>query len=241
MTAFPVLTRVCLLAVAIALAAPALARPATSNKPTANKKSAVPQTPPPVPVDLRKIYPPKSIDSEETAKSALKDVKKERSAIEARLKYEQHMCYEKEFLANRCVQQAKERRRLALNEVRSVQIEANQYKRHAAVVKRNEAMATKRENEPQDQASRAASAEAHTKRMANQQQRSKKKQQAAESQREENEEAYAKKLKQAEERKRKVAINKAKNEEKRRRKAAAQAKKNQSATSETKPQEPTKR
>ncbi|MEA5098885.1 MAG: hypothetical protein VB032_10180, partial [Burkholderiaceae bacterium] len=211
MTAFHVLTRGSLLLAALALAAPTLAQSAASAQPapaasqpapaSATKASAA-QSLPPAPVDLRQRYPKDSIDSPEMADRAIKDVKQERAAIEARFKHEERMCYQNEFFANRCRNQAKERRRLALAETRSVQIEANQYKRHAAVDKRDEAMAKKNAGEPADQRKRAAEAQAHDKRMADQQKRSQKKQLAAESKQGKNEEVYAKKVKQAEERRR---------------------------------------
>lgn len=175
------------------------------------------------------------------ADRAIKDVKQERAAIEARFKHEERMCYQNEFFANRCRNQAKERRRLALAETRSVQIEANQYKRHAAVDKRDEAMAKKNAGEPADQRKRAAEAQAHDKRMADQQKRSQKKQLAAESKQGKNEEVYAKKVKQAEERRRQVVAKKAEKEEKRRKKAAAQAEKNKPSAPETVTDVPTKR
>ncbi|MBS1169858.1 MAG: hypothetical protein H6R01_776 [Burkholderiaceae bacterium] len=231
MTTFSLFARRCLLAATAAtvatLCAPACAQQVVSGRPAlspAPQASAPAQAETlPAPVDLRQRYPKESISSVETADKAIADVKSERKAIEARFKAEERRCYRQEFFANKCRDQAKEQRRLALNQVREVQIEAERYRRHAAVVKRDSALEKKRAQEPAEAQSRAASAAAHAGKMDAKQQEMQRRQQTLESQRGKRESVYTEKLRKAEERQRKVAEKKAKKEEQRRKKAQAQA------------------
>ena len=228
-------------AAAMVLAAPLQAQPTTPAKPTSapTGQTAVLQESLPTPVNLRQIYPAKSIASTETADNALKDVKKERAAIEARLTHEEKWCYKNEFLANKCRDQARTRRRLALNLVREVEVEANQYKRHAAVTKREQGLTEKRAREQEDAPARATSAQEHARKMNEKQRELQQKQQTVNSKHGENEAAYAEKVRKAEERQRKVAAKKAEKEEKRQKQAAAQNNKDKPTPAE--PVEPTRR
>ena len=88
---------------------------------------------------LVKRYPPQSIVSVELADEALKAVKKGRQQANEIFKREEAACY-KTFFANRCVDQAKARRRNALLAIRPIQVEAERYKRHRKVVKRDSAL-----------------------------------------------------------------------------------------------------
>jgi hypothetical protein len=83
------------------------------------------------------------IGSVEVAERALAEVGKERSGIDERFAADQHACFE-DFFANSCVDKAKERRRLALEEVRKVEVEANAFLRQARVNQRDKALEDKR-------------------------------------------------------------------------------------------------
>ena len=81
-------------------------------------------------------YPADSIQSPETAESALKDVEEARKQLEARFATEQKLCYPK-FFTTSCLNKAAERKRVDLLAVKAIEIEANSYIRHARVEKRD--------------------------------------------------------------------------------------------------------
>ncbi|CAL61923.2 Conserved hypothetical protein [Herminiimonas arsenicoxydans] len=87
-------------------------------------------------------YPAGAIKTQETADSALEDVKQARANIEARFNAEQHACYPK-FFATSCLNKAKERRRVDLLTVKPIEVEANAYIRHARVVERDRRLTEK--------------------------------------------------------------------------------------------------
>jgi hypothetical protein len=91
-------------------------------------------------------FPPGSIQSVESADTALADAKKERSDIEARFTQEKQACMPK-FFASSCVDEAKERRRRAMLKLRPVEIEANTFKRKARVTSRDEALEKRRQKD----------------------------------------------------------------------------------------------
>ncbi|MFC7514115.1 hypothetical protein ACFQUU_03760 [Herbaspirillum sp. GCM10030257] len=91
-------------------------------------------------------FPPGSIQSVESADTALADAEKERSEIEARFTQEKQACMPK-FFASSCVDEAKERRRRALLKLRPVEIEANTFKRKARVTSRDEALEKRRQKD----------------------------------------------------------------------------------------------
>lgn len=93
------------------------------------------------------------IASVEVAERALADVHKERSGIEARFAADERACYT-EFFANSCVENAKERRRAALVEVRKVEVDANAFLRQARVNERDRALEEKRVAQERKQAER---------------------------------------------------------------------------------------
>lgn len=92
--------------------------------------------------DLLATYPAGSIQSPEAADTALSKAAKARSRIQERYKREQRECYD-HFFANACMDDAKERRRIALGHLRPVEIEAKAFKRHARVQERDQALATR--------------------------------------------------------------------------------------------------
>lgn len=78
--------------------------------------------------------------SVEQADQRLAAVARERAAIEARFADRERVCYEK-FLVNYCLDEAKERRRVALQAQREIEMEAERFKRRAKVEERDRAMA----------------------------------------------------------------------------------------------------
>lgn len=99
-------------------------------------------------------FPSGTIGSIEMADTALADAARERSEIEARFSREEQACHP-QFFATSCIDQAKERRRRALLQLRAVEIEANTFKRQARVVSRDEALANKRKGAEADRLERA--------------------------------------------------------------------------------------
>lgn len=86
--------------------------------------------------DVVQRYPADSIQSDEAANAALKDVKEAREKIGARFEAEQQLCYPK-FFTTSCLNKATERQRLDLQAVKKIEVEANAYIRHARVEKRD--------------------------------------------------------------------------------------------------------
>jgi colicin import membrane protein len=95
------------------------------------------------PDELTVRYPSGSIQSSETANRALIDVDQQRSILDQKYGEEQRVCYEK-FFASSCLDAAKERRRVALAKIRTVEIEANAFIRSDRVVQRDKKLAEKR-------------------------------------------------------------------------------------------------
>jgi hypothetical protein len=118
------------------LAGPALAqdigRPATIGAPK------VPQT-----------------HSVEQADDTLRQAKKERDAAEAEFADAEQVCYRK-FFVNRCLDQAKEKRRARLSELRAVENEANYFKRRNSVEMRDRELADRAQKDAAEEAHRAA-------------------------------------------------------------------------------------
>lgn len=81
-------------------------------------------------------YPAGSIQSTEQADVALADAKESRTKLEQRFEAEQQLCYPK-FFTTACLNKATERKRLDLQTVKKIEVEANAYIRHARVEKRD--------------------------------------------------------------------------------------------------------
>ena len=200
--------------VALVMVAPAFAQPAVSasavGKPTASAKSSqtsaavspAPFEPDPnyMPPAMKARYPIQSIISMELANQALEEVKKAKKQIEEVFKRDEKTCF-KTLLANRCIVEAKDRRRVSLNEIRPIQVEAERFKRHDAVVKREQALEKKQAKEAGLDGGRTP----EEKRVA-------------------NEEAFAKKVQDREAAQEKVIEKRARTERRRQKKAAEAAK-----------------
>lgn len=85
-------------------------------------------------------YPSGAIRSVEQADAALGDIEKERAEIDSRFAADEQACHP-QFFATSCVEKAKERRRKARMQLRSLEIEAKTYKRRSRVTARDEALA----------------------------------------------------------------------------------------------------
>lgn len=109
-------------------------------------------------------YPAGSIRSVAEADAALAAAAAERAGIEARYMTEEQACHPK-FFTTSCIEQAKERRRVAISALRPVEIEANAFKRQTRVAERDRALAErleKDEGERQERASRLSPDQAAT-------------------------------------------------------------------------------
>lgn len=99
-------------------------------------------------------YPKGSIDSVESADAALADVRREREEVEARASEEEYACYSK-FFSSPCVNKVKEQRRVDLERLKPVEVEANAYKRRDAVAKRDRVLEEQRAREEREAPERA--------------------------------------------------------------------------------------
>ncbi|PUA18963.1 hypothetical protein C7W93_03365 [Glaciimonas sp. PCH181] len=85
-------------------------------------------------------HPAGSVTSVVGADAVLTDITKARADVELRSLNEQRICYKK-FFTNRCLNAAKEQRRLALKQIRPLEVEANAFKRRATADDRDKALA----------------------------------------------------------------------------------------------------
>lgn len=198
------------------------------------------------PASVSERYPAGSIKSVEAADAALADVGRERAEIEARFAAEEQACHPK-FFATSCVDEAKDRRRQALSQLRNVELEANAFKRRERVAEREKAAAQRqaeeeagrqervreqRESQGADSApqERTETAKAQARASSNREaehaaklKRLEEEDHANAQKRAENAAAYERKVRAAEERKKKVAQRKAEREAERRAKQAPEA------------------
>lgn len=198
-------------------------------------------------------YPAGSIANVETADKALADVDRERKLVDARYMQEQADCYPK-FFTTACLDEAKERHRAALAQLRTVEVEANAFKRKAKIIERDRSLEERRAQDEADAKQRALSAHPNQPAKSDkaaersgasenaagnddaaplpdrvEQHRAKmeqeRRQEAADAQkREENIRKYEKKVRDAQERQREVAASKAEKERERAEKANSAAK-----------------
>ena len=92
------------------------------------------------PSGLRLVYPSGSIVTAALADKALSDATVQRAEIETRYRRDESPCYDR-FFVTRCVDAGKERRRIALAEVRAVEVEADYIKRRDTADLRDKAIA----------------------------------------------------------------------------------------------------
>jgi predicted small lipoprotein YifL len=84
--------------------------------------------------------PPPPVSSVAQADQQLAAVAQERAGIEARYAERERVCYDK-FFVNRCLDEAKERRRSALAAQRAIEVQAERFKRQAVVDERDRKLA----------------------------------------------------------------------------------------------------
>jgi hypothetical protein len=84
--------------------------------------------------------PPPPVTSVAQADQQLAAVARERAGIEARYAERERVCYDK-FFVNRCLDEAKERRRSALAAQRAIEVQAERFKRQAVVDERDRKLA----------------------------------------------------------------------------------------------------
>jgi hypothetical protein len=84
--------------------------------------------------------PPPPVASVAQADQQLAEVARERAAIEARYAERERVCYDK-FFVNRCLDEAKERRRSSLAAQRAIEVQAERFKRQAVVDERDRKLA----------------------------------------------------------------------------------------------------
>lgn len=111
-----------------------------------NQAEETPQT-------LRERYPAGSIQSTETSRQALLEVKQMRTRIEARFKEDQQACYPK-FFTNICLNKVKDKQRQDLADLRPIEIEANAFNRKQRVVERDRRLAEKAAKDEQERKDR---------------------------------------------------------------------------------------
>lgn len=92
---------------------------------------------------LHERYPSGSIAAPESAREALAAVAAERMQIQSRFEEEERSC-QKQFFVNRCLDQAKERRRQALAPLSVLEIDANRYLRQDRARQRDMALEERR-------------------------------------------------------------------------------------------------
>jgi len=93
--------------------------------------------------------------SVEQADAKLAEVAAARAKVSQAYAADEQVCNEK-FFVNHCLDQAKEKRRLALSGLRAVEVEANRYKRQAAVDKRDAELADRLKKDEEEEARRVA-------------------------------------------------------------------------------------
>jgi colicin import membrane protein len=106
------------------------------------------------PVELAGKYPPGSIGSVDQADRAIAEVQAERKEVEAHYADAQYACYSK-FFSSPCVDKAKEARRLALNLIGPIEVEAKAYKRRDTVARRDKLLDEQQAREASEAPARA--------------------------------------------------------------------------------------
>ncbi|CAN7191852.1 hypothetical protein LJR289_000459 [Pseudoduganella sp. LjRoot289] len=95
----------------------------------------------------------------EQADARLAEVAKNRAAVEAEYSASEQVCYTK-FFVNHCLDEAKERRRVALIGLRAIEVEANYFKRKFTVDQRDRELAERMKKDEEELARRVESAAA---------------------------------------------------------------------------------
>lgn len=106
------------------------------------------------PQELAQRYPAGSIASVEQADRAIAEVQAERKEVEAHYADAQYACYSK-FFSSPCVDKAREERRLALNLIGPIEVEARAYKRRDTAARRDKLLEEQQAREASEAPARA--------------------------------------------------------------------------------------
>lgn len=106
------------------------------------------------PEELVRRYPQGSISSVEQADDAVREVQHEREQVETNYADQQYACYSR-FFSSSCVDKAKEARRVALNQLSAIEVEAKAFRRRDTVVRRDQLLEQQRAREASEAPSRA--------------------------------------------------------------------------------------
>lgn len=99
-------------------------------------------------------YPVESIQSTETADAVLLQASKERTMLGDRYIDDQRDCFKKFFVSS-CLEDAKERNRISLKQVREVEVAADEFKRQSKADDRDKSLSEQRIKDEQDAIRRA--------------------------------------------------------------------------------------
>lgn len=132
----------CMFAISLSFIGPATAAPGEAQAIQATAS-----------MTLSSRFQPGSIQSEEHAEQALSETGRERAAIASRFAADERICLDR-FFVNSCVEDAKERQRHALAEVRRIEVEANALLRRLRVEERDRALLEKRIEQERKEAGR---------------------------------------------------------------------------------------
>lgn len=99
--------------------------------------------------------PGAAISSDEDARQALEAVQTERAIVHARFEREQATCYDR-FLVNQCIEEAKERRRSALEPLDEIELNAKRFQRQQRAQVRERDMIERRKRADEKAAQAAA-------------------------------------------------------------------------------------
>lgn len=116
----------------------------------------------PKPIGLGLTYPSGSIVTVALAEQALRDAAAQRLDIEEQYRRDEAPCL-KRFFVTRCTDAGAERRRIALAEVRAVEVEADYIKRRDRADQRDKAQTERAAQDLADAPERAKEAQAHEK------------------------------------------------------------------------------
>lgn len=97
--------------------------------------------------------------SVEQADAKLAEVARTRAALDAEYAASEEVCYTR-FFVNHCLDQAKEKRRLAMSGLRAVEVEASYFKRRHAVEQRDAELAERMKKDTEEEARRALTPDA---------------------------------------------------------------------------------
>lgn len=103
---------------------------------------------------LAERYAAGSIDSNERANAALADIVAARGSVDSMYAGQRDACYSR-FFASACLNDVRQRKRVALSKIRQVEVEANAFLRKEKAAERDRALAERDERAKQQPGGRA--------------------------------------------------------------------------------------